>query len=361
VENTKEKEKHNPRLYTIHSQKGGVGKTSVSIAIAGFANVFHNKIALIIDADLTGASLFDIRGWAENEKPKYFNDLILASPPEFAEYTRDRFHKSERNSPSRIREFCKTIPNCDGIFYMPASPILDDVLKIVPLISQEDFLDFFKLRLEDIIATALSDQFDVIIIDHPPGLFGISTASLSIVLDQENDLKHIESHEIAKHALFITSPDSADYKALLPSFSRILEKKSVIAEIKNIGGSVDVILNKVSSARKRFDPPFEYRKILNDAKEFIDDRKVSPLLIEFLWRRAKEIGALACGYISDFDMAEILPTIQKLKIEKDRKEIIYTGMEGWCMQLARSINLWDDEGVQQQIREVKQDEKKNSG
>lgn len=32
-----------PRLYTIHSQKGGVGKTSVAIAIAGCAAIFHKK------------------------------------------------------------------------------------------------------------------------------------------------------------------------------------------------------------------------------------------------------------------------------------------------------------------------------
>lgn len=56
-----------PRLYTIHSQKGGVGKTSIAIAIAGFAAIIHQKKALIIDADMTGVSLFDMQGWSVSD------------------------------------------------------------------------------------------------------------------------------------------------------------------------------------------------------------------------------------------------------------------------------------------------------
>ncbi len=52
-----------PRLYTIHSQKGGVGKTSIALAIAGFGAIYHNVKSLIIDADLTGTSLVDVPGW----------------------------------------------------------------------------------------------------------------------------------------------------------------------------------------------------------------------------------------------------------------------------------------------------------
>ncbi len=79
-------DKGTPHIYTIHSQKGGVGKTSIAIAIAGLAAIWQGKNALIIDADLTGTSLIDLPGWAnseghpKSEEPTYINKLILASP-----------------------------------------------------------------------------------------------------------------------------------------------------------------------------------------------------------------------------------------------------------------------------------------
>lgn len=357
MENIQEKKTHYPRIYTIHSQKGGVGKTSIAIAIAGFANIFHNKNVLIIDADLTGASLFDMRGWAGDEKPVYFNDVILAKPAEFAKYTLIKSLKSRDESLCERREFYQRVRNYDGICYVPASPCFDDVLKIVPLISQEDLLHFFRHRLEDIVAASVRDQFDVIIIDHPPGLFGISTASLRMVLDQEFSIGGREGNDIAAQAIFITTPDSTDYRALLPSFSRILEREGKILEAGGLGGKISMILNKVISSRKRFDPPFEYEKILNDVKE-LPDRKVSPQLIDILRERAKKIGALACGYVANFDVAEILTTIQSLKYQRGRE---YRGMKGWCIQLARSVDLWKKDEDMKLIGDVKQNAKKNSG
>lgn len=323
MENIQGKEIHYPRIYTIHSQKGGVGKTSIAIAIAGFANIFHNKNVLIIDADLTGASLFDMRGWAGNEKPVYFNDVILAKPPDFAKYTLIKPTEPKDKSLCERKEFYQKVRDYDSICYVPASPCFDDVLKIVPLISQEDLLHFFWHRLKDIVETSIRDQFDVIIIDHPPGLFGISTASLRMILDQEFPIGGREGNDIATQAILITTPDSTDYRSLLPSFSRILEREGEILESGVLGGKFSMILNKVPISKKRFDPPFEYEKILNDVKEFPDDRKVSPRLIDILRERAKKIGALACGYVANFDVAEILTTIQSLKYQKGRE---YRGM-----------------------------------
>jgi len=109
------KEMHYPKIYTIHSQKGGVGKTSIAIAIAGFASILHDKNALIIDADLTGFSLFDVRGWAGDEKPVYFNDVILATPPDFARYTLNRPAESKEEFLCERREFYQKIRDYDGI------------------------------------------------------------------------------------------------------------------------------------------------------------------------------------------------------------------------------------------------------
>ncbi|MCK4817698.1 hypothetical protein KA005_18155, partial [bacterium] len=155
----------------------------------------------------------------------------------------------------------------------------------------------------------------------------------------------------------ITTPDSTDYRSLLPSFSRILEREGKILESGVLGGKFSMILNKVPISKKRFDPPFEYEKILNDVKEFPDDRKVSPRLIDILRERAKKIGALACGYVANFDVAEILTTIQSLKYQKGRE---YRGMKGWCRQLAKSVGLWKDKDMKL-IGDVNQNGKKSSG
>ena len=76
-----------PRIYTLHSQKGGVGKTSIAIAIAGLAAFHNDKMTLIIDADFTGTSFLDIPDMIVDDKKEYFNDFILAKPSKFEEYT----------------------------------------------------------------------------------------------------------------------------------------------------------------------------------------------------------------------------------------------------------------------------------
>ena len=340
MENIQGKEMHYPRIYTIHSQKGGVGKTSIAIAIAGFAAIFHNKKALIIDADLTGTSLFDVRGWGGDGDPEYFNELLLARPPDFARYTSPISGKSDRETPCEITKFYRRVPDCPKIYYMPASPCFDDILKIIPLISQEDFLHFFRYRLEDIVVTAWRDHFDVIIIDNPPGLFGISTASLRMVLDNEFNHRDVRANGVATQAILLTTPDPTDYRALLPSFSKILEGEEESSRFKQLSGKIDMILNKVSSSQGRFDSVFEYGKILDDVKKFPDNRSVDPRLIDILRERAKKIGALACGFIKNFDIAEIVPTIQSLKDESGKK---YSGMQGWCTEIGKGVGLWKDE------------------
>jgi hypothetical protein len=44
-------------IYSIHSQKGGVGKTSVALALASIMAKGYNKKVLIVDADMTGTSI----------------------------------------------------------------------------------------------------------------------------------------------------------------------------------------------------------------------------------------------------------------------------------------------------------------
>lgn len=165
-----ENDLHFPRIYTLHSQKGGVGKTSIAIAIAGLAAIHYDKMTLIIDADFTGTSFLDIPDMIKVDKKEYFNDFMLAKPSEFEKYTPITSGKTNEKIKETRKKFCWNVPDGDGkIFCMPGSALVKDMKKIIPLISQEDHLRFFRHRLEDILVTATMAGFEVIIIDHSPG------------------------------------------------------------------------------------------------------------------------------------------------------------------------------------------------
>ena len=100
--NNQKRENTYPKIYSIHSQKGGVGKTSIALAIAGFEAVFNGKKVLLIDADLTGTSIkevIDRKGNSEGKgqhKYVYINGLLLAVPNEFVFWGQLNFLISEK-------------------------------------------------------------------------------------------------------------------------------------------------------------------------------------------------------------------------------------------------------------------------
>ncbi|MBC2757464.1 MAG: ParA family protein [Desulfobacteraceae bacterium] len=150
------------KIYTLHSQKGGVGKTSIALAIACLSAFKENKKTLIIDADMTGTSLIDIDNFEtiSSNKKSFFNDLILATPPDFKKYTSLFLSKSKQQKERFIKRFCWEVPEGENkLYYMPANPHSKNIRNIVPLLSQEDHLGFFKSRLEDILSVATFADF----------------------------------------------------------------------------------------------------------------------------------------------------------------------------------------------------------
>jgi len=256
-----------------------------------------------------------------------------------------------------------------------------------PLISQEDHLHFFRMRLEDIIIQAIRNDFEVVIIDHPPGLFGISTASFIMMLKNTrlNKLyrtvckKGASNESLNLQAILITTPDPVDYKALLPSLSWILEKNEIPISENILKGKVNLMLNKAvitSGAFNNgfnngfnhsgvFDPVFALNVILNNVKEFTnskkkclsDTREVNPELIKSLEDRAKEIGALACKYIERFDMRKIFESLESLKSKKG-KEVSPATMQDWCVQIGKSLGLYIDKKEDLPFIKEKVDEKR---
>lgn len=351
-----------PRIYTIHSQKGGVGKTSIAIALAGIAAIWYDKNALIIDADLTGTSLIDLEGWGGKANPKYFNELILAKPRQFSNHTSVTTGRERRSARfcHHMRPFYHELPlngRESKVRFMTASPVFEDIRKVVPLISQEDHLHFFRHRMEDIILAAVADEFDVIIIDHPPGLYGISLASLRIVLKQivaqhkmaggRGDDTRLDrlyrmvkgvdaAGSIATRALLVTSTDSADYRALFPYFNSIIEEYPVLKKsISDPLWPVDIIVNKAHAERNDLVPIIP--RILRDLTNFHDNRQVEKYLIDAFEARQTKLGdALASPYDPNFKITDIMLTIESVKGDTKKE---YAGMRGWVKQLAKALGL----------------------
>lgn len=346
-----------PRLYTLHSQKGGVGKTSIALAIAGIENILNNKKVVIIDADMTGASLIDIYPEEQNENIEYFNDLLLAGPNDFADYT-PICSRSDKTSPKAdknvLQSFRQNLEiNKLSVDYIPASPLLKDILKVVPLISQEDHLHFFRHRLEDIITT-LWTYFEVIIIDNPPGLYGISKASLDIVIDETKstpstptrlDKIHFgqnsssDNKAINMKSTIISTPDPHDYRAILPSFSwYLLKKKDLDPEkiSKNLN-KLSILINKANPHKHgaRIDPAFILEQIFTNIQSFSDGRDFHKKIHEYFYDKAKNTGAFACMHVNNFRMRDILQTISTLNTDTPKVGPI----QEWCTQIDESIDI----------------------
>ena len=363
-----------PLVYSIHSQKGGVGKTSVALAIGGLTAVLHKRKTILIDADLTGSSLADVPIWGhESREWKYFNDLILAPPHEFGSYTSiSPIHRQNRSF-NGLHSFYREVPNCPGFWIMASSPRFWDIARIIPLISQEDVLHFFRHRIEDILARLFKEDFDVVIIDNPPGLFGVSLASLRMVLDQilsrnrrqkeEADHKPTRLDYLHKakskaalppcaEAVLITTQDPGDYRSLFPYLSTILDAvmktERMVEVIKELNAGISVLLNKAHQSNTgRFDPAFEYDRILKELHFPQEDgREVHGNVLDYLMRRAGSVGVTACRNIPDFDLARILSTVQALETKAFlSSDFDIGGMEGWCRNIAKNFGLLHHKGA----------------
>lgn len=286
-------------IYTIHSQKGGVGKTSVALAKAGWAALRGYRKTLIIDGDVTGTSLIDLFG--AQDKFYYLNELLLADPRIFKQY---KEHPQDVES-----NFCIPIADCKKLYFMPSSPILDDIKVIVSLISQEDKLHYFESRMKDILEIVLENGFETIIIDTPPGLYGISKAML------EMEFKETDKRKYKKRSIFLTSSDKVDYRSLFPSLSRIYINMS---EKQN---SCNILFNKFPTSSPR-DPVFKLNEILKDLKSLLKERKENENILEKI--------KPTIPFVGDFSMEQIISTIKKLSGQPKDSES-YGSLEKWCL------------------------------
>lgn len=304
-----QKQKTEVKIYTIHSQKGGVGKTSVALAKAGWVALKEDKKTLIIDGDITGTSLVDIFS-KEKNNVRYLNELLLSDPLVFRQYKKE---------PERVgSDFCIPIAKHKKIFFMPSSSIFEDLKIIVALISQEERLHFFRSRMRDILELLAQNNFETLIIDTPPGLYGMSQAMREIKFNE------IEKYKFKKHSIFVTSPDRPDYRALFSTLSQIYV--AINKEVREEWLKANSILfNKFSAAGSR-NPAFKLTEILSDLKSLQEKRKVDEKILDKL----KDTASLA----EEFDIEQILETVNHLINSPESREHP-TPFQKWCLEIEK--------------------------
>ena len=305
------------KIYTIHSQKGGAGKTSIAIAIAGLSCILHKQKTLIIDCDLTGTSIIDLfydvdKNNKAKEKVRYFNNLLLATPLVFENMSKNNIEK----------EYFHRISDYNDLYYIPSSPILQDIREIAGLISQENELHYFQSRMEDILRLFVSREIKTIIIDCPPGLFGLSSAMLQISTQDEFDIRH----------LLITSSDRSDYRALIPSCCGDFLNRQI--------DDFKFIFNKCSI--KHRDSAFSLREIFKDLERkgtFPDNRKIKKTnkVYKKIKNSSKKHGSSILPFIADFDILHILFAIQALG--EGKGETSFDSMQKWCHGIKELLDL----------------------
>ena len=243
-------------LYSIHSQKGGVGKTSISLVLAGISSILLKKKTIILDLDMTGSSLVNVPNVlkASDHFPGFFmNDFLLSEPTDH--YSDTNIFEPSKLSQSRLSKAILELAGVSGLSYISSNPDINEVKKIVPLMAQEDRLGFFRYRIENIIAAVACLGFEVVILDNSPGLFGISNSLLSMIKEQESQESRLrkmigvafgdkpDSSTFA--TIFCSSIDEADYQSLIPSAVKlVLSCYKAEEDILKATKSVNFVLTK---------------------------------------------------------------------------------------------------------------------
>lgn len=361
-----------PRVYSLHSQKGGVGKTSITLAIAGLAAHMHGKKTFVIDADLTGVSLCDISGLTKKElnKRQYFNDLLLAPPNKFADEI-DVLRKKPRQKTSEnfYSEFCWLAQIDSNITILPSSPKLKDVSRIIPLITQEDHLYLFRYRFEDILTFILNSDYEVVIIDFSPGLFGISKSIFSLVMDLSIS-KYLKKPKIKTRlerlcqpmrnnnsifkSIMCTTMDKPDYSALFGSLSDIVKEKRKKEKINEklyeaIKKDIWLAFNKVYGNPYDDIPPI-FHGI--EKQQSASGYNIDNDLMQLFSSQMEDIGAKGGPLVENHRIEEILLATEhfskqfsnmgyKLPSKKEK----FTRYYDWLYFVGRCSGLVEDAGL----------------
>lgn len=227
-------------IFNVLSQKGGCGKTAVSLLITKLCGDLARN-CLILDVDFTGTSLFDLLESKRNEKatenekdsrPKwYLEDLITSGP--FDEIP---------NSAALglvLRQAIRPIPAAAGgsvgsirLDYIPSMSGPISYRKIAPFLAIEEESRFLVEQVRRLVL-ALRESYKVFVVDNAPGIGGLSRGIMleefmrgfatTVGLDTPAEFHRINLH--------VTGGDRQDAKQTFDSyFNYFTHKRSRILE-----------------------------------------------------------------------------------------------------------------------------------
>jgi len=251
------------RLITVHSQKGGVGKTIVALYIARRLTELYNEEnenkmnTVLIDADLTGTSIADVLELAspecntvqdtinknkkhredidnacwEDAPCKTLNRFLFCNPWEYQQSMDEDDKGTIFNfsqllwswNPESQKESNESKSNLNSLHIIPSSSLPNDIADCIVHIYKDDLTGYLETRFTDLVMKlwrGVNNQvYQTVVIDTPPVLQGLSRVVLK--LHKELDEKK-EKFDIEHHALFVSGPDLQDVVALSQGIDGII-------------------------------------------------------------------------------------------------------------------------------------------
>lgn len=207
------------RTVTIAQGKGGVGKTSLVSNIGGLAAAAGHRV-LIVDLDQQGNVARDL-GYHPDTGDDLLTSLITAAPLPVLNNVRDRLD------------------------VIPGGPALGDVAAVMASRAQrggEDLADVLETKL-----AAIADDYDLILIDTPPGDRIIVTAALTV----------------SRAVVIPTRPDEASIDGVTRIAERFIDVRARNASLRLAG----VVLFAIASRTTRLerDVRASLAQVLGDA------------------------------------------------------------------------------------------------
>lgn len=201
----------------VFSVKGGVGKTTVSVALARAQAAHRKKPVLLIDADLTGTCLGHLLAPAITKDWNEVHNLahLICDPPETLDdaLVKDKlpvYRLPDQHTADPLKHHVSRVTSfADQVLYCPShgnstAPSFVDPRVLQALAGHETAGGWVRLVIDKVIkaTTAVVGELGGVIVDHSPGMAALQAATL----------EDIGAAPGVRRALFVTTSDRVDLK-----------------------------------------------------------------------------------------------------------------------------------------------------
>lgn len=215
-----------PHVYAFYSVKGGVGKSALAVAAAlGFAQ--RGRPVAVIDADFMGTSLAEglsLEG-PEAREPTYINAFVLQAADGF---------DPEKHAWSH--------PSTPDVRWFPSSPEAADVERAAELVFTARAAETGTRlhRVVTAIASATEGERPVVLVDLPPGLFGLPV----VVMRAFSTSREVWDFT----PVLVTTPDRNDLLRSVREFPRLFAPRGAVWLLNRDRGAPERTRDQVREA-----------------------------------------------------------------------------------------------------------------